>query len=87
MQAFISIKGLFEACSRVAIQSHLRKLSLLIGLMFHLGLFLTMNLRWFPIIMLALYLALISNCLFKMLEEALYNLLSSLKHKNKGEYT
>ena len=64
-----------------------RKLSLLIGLMFHLGLFLTMNLRWFPIIMLALYLALISNCLFKMLEEALYNLLSSLKHKNKGEYT
>jgi hypothetical protein len=34
MPAFISIKGLFEACSRVAIQAHLRKLSFIICITF-----------------------------------------------------
>lgn len=39
--------------------TYTRKLSLTIGILFHVGLLLTMNLRWFAVIMLALYLALI----------------------------
>jgi hypothetical protein len=46
------------------INAYTRKISLLIGILFHLGLLLTMNLRWFALIMLALYLALISNRFF-----------------------
>ncbi|NOT13407.1 MAG: HTTM domain-containing protein [Methylococcaceae bacterium] len=52
---------------------YIRKPSLLFGLLFHLGLLLTMNLRWFPIIMLSLYPALISNSYFLRLEERFFN--------------
>jgi hypothetical protein len=55
------------------INAHSRKISLLIGILFHAGLLLTMNLRWFPVIMLSLYLALLSNCSFIRLEEKLLN--------------
>ncbi len=41
-----------------------RKLSLIIGILFHVGLLLTMNLRWFAVIMPLLYLALIPNGCF-----------------------
>ena len=51
--------------------AYTRKLSLMIGVTFHVGLLLTMNLRWFPIIMLSLYPALISNRYFSRLEEKL----------------
>ena len=44
-----------------------RRLSILIGILFHIGLLLTMHLRWFPIIMLALYPALLSNAFFIIL--------------------
>jgi uncharacterized membrane protein YphA (DoxX/SURF4 family) len=50
-----------------------RKISLLIGILFHSGLLLTMNLRWFPVIMLSLYPALLSNSSFIRLEEKLLN--------------
>lgn len=46
---------------------YLRRLSLLIGVLFHLGLLVFMNLRWFPMIMLALYPALLSVNEFKAL--------------------
>ena len=46
-----------------------RKLSLMIGVLFHLGLLFTMNLRWFAVIMLALYPALITNSCFHLVEE------------------
>ena len=55
------------------INAHSRKISLLIGILFHAGLLLTMNLRWFPVIMLSLYLALLSNSSFTRLEEKLLN--------------
>ena len=55
------------------INARSRKISLLIGILFHAGLLLTMNLRWFPVIMLSLYLALLSNCSFIRLEEKLLN--------------
>ena len=55
------------------INAHSRKISLLIGILFHVGLLFTMNLRWFPVIMLSLYLALLSNCSFIRLEEKLLN--------------
>jgi hypothetical protein len=41
-----------------------RNISLVFGLAFHLGLCLTLNLRWFPWVMLALYPALISTWTF-----------------------
>lgn len=44
-----------------------RQWSLLIGLLFHIGLLLCMNLRWFPVIMLAFYPALLSANEFKAL--------------------
>ncbi|MEQ1635499.1 MAG: HTTM domain-containing protein [Methylococcales bacterium] len=44
-----------------------RRLSILIGILFHLGLFLFMNLRWFPVIMLAFYPALLSTKEFRSL--------------------
>ncbi|CAG7855796.1 hypothetical protein MCAMS1_00053 [biofilm metagenome] len=50
-----------------------RKISLLIGLSFHLGLLLTMNLRWFAVIMLALYPALLPNTFFMQLVVRLKN--------------
>jgi Vitamin K-dependent gamma-carboxylase len=50
-----------------------RKISLLIGACFHLGLLLTMNLRWFAVIMLALYPALLPNAYFKQLAVSLKN--------------
>ena len=55
------------------INARSRKISLLIGILFHAGLLLTMNLRWFPIIMLSLYPALLSNSSFIRLEEKLLN--------------
>jgi hypothetical protein len=45
-----------------------RKISLIIGISFHFGLMLTMNLRWFAAIMLSLYLALITNGCFLRIE-------------------
>ncbi len=50
------------------LNTYTRKLSLSVGVIFHLGLLLTMNLRWFAIIMLALYPALLSNEVFRRLE-------------------
>ena len=55
------------------INAHSRKISLLIGILFHVGLLFTMNLRWFPVIMLSLYPALLSNSSFIRLEEKLLN--------------
>lgn len=48
-----------------------RKISLIVGVCFHLGLLLTMNLRWFAIIMLALYPALMPNGWLMRFEAAL----------------
>ncbi|MEQ1485775.1 HTTM domain-containing protein [Methyloglobulus sp.] len=48
------------------LNTNTRKLSILIGIAFHVGLLLTMNLRWFAVIMLSLYIALMPNsCLFQ----------------------
>ena len=55
------------------INARSRKISLLIGILFHVGLLFTMNLRWFPVIMLSLYPALLSNSSFIRLEEKLLN--------------
>ena len=55
------------------INTYTRRVSLLIGVLFHLGLLLTMNLRWFPVIMLSLYPALLSNSSFLLLESKLIN--------------
>jgi uncharacterized membrane protein YphA (DoxX/SURF4 family) len=55
------------------INTYSRKISLLIGILFHLGLLLTLNLRWFPIIMLSLYPALLSNSSFRRLERKVIN--------------
>ena len=55
------------------INTYTRRVSLLIGILFHLGLLLTMNLRWFPVIMLSLYPALLSNSSFLLLESKLIN--------------
>lgn len=41
-----------------------RNISLAFGVVFHIGLFLTLNLRWFPWVMLSLYPALISTRTF-----------------------
>ena len=60
-----------------------RRLSLIIGLLFHLGLLLTMHLRWFPVIMLSLYPALLSNSFFIVLENKLQKYKTSLV-KSKG---
>ncbi|MEQ1739128.1 MAG: HTTM domain-containing protein [Methyloglobulus sp.] len=46
------------------LNTNTRKLSILIGIAFHVGLLLTMNLRWFAVIMLSLYIALIPNSCF-----------------------
>jgi len=53
------------------LNAYSRKISILIGILFHLGLLLTMNLRWFPVIMLSLYPALLSNDIFIGLQEKL----------------
>ncbi|WP_411726535.1 HTTM domain-containing protein [Methyloglobulus sp.] len=53
------------------INAYTRKLSILIGILFHVGLLLTMNLRWFAVIMLSLYPALMSNSCFLRVEEKL----------------
>lgn len=55
------------------LNTYTRKLSILIGILFHMGLLLTMNLRWFPIVMLSLYPALITNSCFLRWEEKLFN--------------
>lgn len=57
-----------ELFSVFLLNAYTRKYSLIIGVLFHLGLLLTMNLRWFVLIMLALYLALIPNTWFKKFE-------------------
>jgi Vitamin K-dependent gamma-carboxylase len=52
------------------LNTNTRKLSILIGIAFHVGLLLTMNLRWFAVIMLSLYLALIPNsCFFQWMKK------------------
>lgn len=53
------------------INAYTRKLSILIGILFHVGLLLTMNLRWFAVIMLSLYPALLSDSCFLRFEEKL----------------
>jgi hypothetical protein len=53
------------------LNQHTRRISILIGVIFHLGLLLTMHLRWFPVIMLSLYPALLSNSFFISLENKL----------------
>ena len=55
------------------LSAYSRKMSILIGVLFHLGLLLTMNLRWFPVIMLSLYPAFLSNSRFIRLEEKIRN--------------
>ena len=56
---------------------HTRKLSIIIGLLFHIGLLLTMHLRWFPVIMISLYPALIPNKFFVDIEQKLTEKLQS----------
>jgi len=46
-----------------------RRVSIVIGILFHIGLLLTLHLRWFPVVMLALYPALLSNKVFITLEK------------------
>jgi Vitamin K-dependent gamma-carboxylase len=52
----------------------LRKLCIMIGILFHIGLLLTMNLRWFPLIMLSLYPALLANSGFLSVEQTMLKL-------------
>jgi hypothetical protein len=54
------------------INAYTRKLSIVIGILFHAGLLLTMNLRWFAVIMLSLYPALLSDSYFLRFEEKLF---------------
>jgi uncharacterized membrane protein YphA (DoxX/SURF4 family) len=56
-----------------------RRLTLIIGIAFHIGLLVTMNLRWFPIVMLSLYPGLISDCHFSRLEKKLFKLAVSIR--------
>jgi Vitamin K-dependent gamma-carboxylase len=65
------------------LNAYTRKLSLIIGILFHLGLLLTMNLRWFAVIMLALYLAVVPNNCFVFLEQRLINRLSRAGRNNR----
>jgi uncharacterized membrane protein YphA (DoxX/SURF4 family) len=67
------IKGWELLFPILLLNAYARKLCLLIGILFHVGLLLTMNLRWFPIIMLSLYPALISNRCFQHFEDKLFN--------------
>lgn len=46
-------------------QRYTRCLCIVIGILFHLGLLVFMHLRWFPIIMLILYIALLPNTWFR----------------------
>lgn len=46
-----------------------RKASVAMGIFFHLGLALSMNLRWFPLVMLGLYPALLPNAWFGIFEQ------------------
>ena len=57
--------------SVLLLNQHTRRISILIGVIFHLGLLLTMHLRLFPVIMLSLYPALLSNSFFISLENKL----------------
>ena len=54
------------------LNQHTRRISLFIGVLFHLGLLLTMHLRGFPLIMLSLYPALLSNSFFIPIENKLH---------------
>jgi uncharacterized membrane protein YphA (DoxX/SURF4 family) len=58
------------------LNGYTRKLSLIIGISFHVGLLLTMNLRWFAVIMLSLYLAVVPNSCFIRIERKFYTILS-----------
>ncbi len=53
------------------LNTHTRKICLAVGIFFHIGLLTTMNLRWFALIMLALYLALIPEFWFARSETAI----------------
>lgn len=61
------------------INSHTRKLCLIFGIIFHLGLLLTMNLRWFAVIMLALYPALLPDKVFAIFETEFSGIMNSMK--------
>ncbi len=52
------------------INPHTRSVNIGISILFHLGLLFTMNLRWFAMIMIALYLALISDSYFQRFEHS-----------------
>jgi uncharacterized membrane protein YphA (DoxX/SURF4 family) len=54
----------------LVMNTYTRKMCLVIGILFHIGLLLTMNLRWFAIIMLSLYLALIPGRYFHRFEKS-----------------
>ena len=54
------------------INPHTRRLTIVIGILFHLSLLLSMHLRWFPVIMLSLYPALLSNSFFIHIENKLH---------------
>ena len=62
--------------------SYSRNISLLIGILFHVGLLFTMNLRWFPVIELSLYPALLTNNSFLCLEEKLSTIIAVNKKIN-----
>ncbi len=53
------------------LNTYTRKVSILLGILFHIGLLLTMNLRWFAVIMLMLYMSLIQNDCFIRFEQKL----------------
>lgn len=52
------------------LNKHTRKFSLAAGIVFHIGLLTTMNLRWFAVIMLSLYLTFIPESWFARIETA-----------------
>lgn len=56
-----------------------RGLNIVIGLMFHLGLLFTMNLRGFAVVMPSLYLALVPTSFFQNLETSLIKRLQSIQ--------
>lgn len=53
----------------LVMNTYTRKMCLAIGILFHIGLLVTMNLRWFAVIMLSLYLALIPGRCFHRFEK------------------
>lgn len=56
-----------------------RKICIAIGILFHLGLVMTMNLRWFPLVILALYPALLQNTTFLEVEQHIKKLVGKIQ--------